>query len=495
MESSTHAAVTEFLHAPADFFTARPEDQDPHQHPVDEDDDDIAAFAHAAAEAISDHDQVGQFTVDNESTNDEEMRLHSSHHSDDLEDDVVRVTTSDIVNGGNDLHHHNDDEYSVLVDSPESAVHYGQELRLHNHDFKLGQELKFDESDPETKDSPMEMGDSTETEGQGPTTIQTKAQDDSKVEPVDMTCRICGKGSEDGRQLVRFLPVPHDVSAARAAPGVITFTEDFCMHVFCGKTASILPNVNRPDLEILAKPGLKNKHGIGPEVNAALARTRCAVTVQPGGSDDVSAGATMAFTSNSRDKQFFLVREFEANLAAIRQTHISYGPGEPAPEEAAARATSHPGDFIDAVEWETAAAGAIRGASTTSSAKVSSLPRNGLVDKNFHTKPKGIGTGKDIAKEATVKVGKPVKAKRRSYSNGSSTSFPMESHPGQHFCAQPTLSAQDSRGGGLFDGKVVCPCGGSYMPERSGSRGSQSLRNHLATKRHQKWVDRQSLLY
>ena len=95
-----------------------------------------------------------------------------------------------------------------------------------------------------------------------------------------LACRICGSRSSKGRPVVRFLPVEHDMAAAKAAPAVQSFTEDIALHIFCGKTASILSAINRPELEILTKAGLKNKHGIGPEVNAALARTRCAILLE-----------------------------------------------------------------------------------------------------------------------------------------------------------------------------------------------------------------------
>ena len=123
-----------------------------------------------------------------------------------------------------------------------------------------------------------------------------------------LTCRICKQGETEGRPIIRFAPVDNALHAAAAAPGVATFSQDVQLHVFCGKTASILPNVNSPELEILTKAGLKNKHGIGPEVNAALARTRCAILHQDG----------------AKEKNYYLVREFEAHLAAIRHTHINF---------------------------------------------------------------------------------------------------------------------------------------------------------------------------
>lgn len=99
------------------------------------------------------------------------------------------------------------------------------------------------------------------------------------VSPIpSMVCLICQR--PDDRPLLHFGGY-----------------NDIYLHVFCGKTASILPDVNCPDLEILSKAGLKNKHGTGPDVNAALVRTRSAVA----------------------DKEYYLVREFEAVLEEIRE--------------------------------------------------------------------------------------------------------------------------------------------------------------------------------
>lgn len=112
-------------------------------------------------------------------------------------------------------------------------------------------------------------------------------------------CRICGKS--DGRPVLRFHAVPPDRTVLLTVPDVHTFGHDICLHLFCGRTASILPSVNQPELEILTKAGLKNKHGTGPDVNIALARTRAAVVRE-----------------NSILKYFYLVREFEAHLGSIR---------------------------------------------------------------------------------------------------------------------------------------------------------------------------------
>jgi len=125
-----------------------------------------------------------------------------------------------------------------------------------------------------------------------------------------MTCRICGKGGTEGRPLLHFPPMdPVLLPPSVSKPS--TFYEHIYLHIFCGKTASILPSVCRPELEILSKAGIKNKHGIGHEVNAALARTRPAILLSVQGRNNDAS-------TNRADKQFYLVKEFEAHLTAIR---------------------------------------------------------------------------------------------------------------------------------------------------------------------------------
>ncbi len=139
-----------------------------------------------------------------------------------------------------------------------------------------------------------------------------------------LRCRICGQGIIEGRPILRFLPMNPSLATLTTqalpptSPSIATFPEDICLHIFCGKTASILPTVNQPDMEILTKAGLKNKHGIGAEVNAALARTRCASIVTLNKTEETPSSA------NKQEKQYFLVREFEAHLAAIRSSHTPF---------------------------------------------------------------------------------------------------------------------------------------------------------------------------
>lgn len=79
-------------------------------------------------------------------------------------------------------------------------------------------------------------------------------------------CQICGEGDSETRRLCVFNPNG--------------YTQTQCAHViheFCGKTAAILPKINRPDLEILPKSGIKKKFGTGPILTVALQRARTAV--------------------------------------------------------------------------------------------------------------------------------------------------------------------------------------------------------------------------
>jgi hypothetical protein len=166
----------------------------------------------------------------------------------------------------------------------------------------------MDPSSAETLNSTAEDDDIAFAAEAAANAVAAADAEQQRLDESLLSCRICGSGSAEGRPILRFLPVEHDMAAATAAPSVTSFTEDIALHIFCGKTASILPSVNQPELEILTKAGLKNKHGIGPEVNASLARTRCAILQQDG----------------AKEKHYYLVREFEAHLAAIRHTHITF---------------------------------------------------------------------------------------------------------------------------------------------------------------------------
>ena len=319
--------------------------------------------------------------------------------------------------------------------------------------------------------------------------------------PPELTnpiCCICGQGNEEGRSILRFLPVPHEAPAARAAPGVVTFTEDVCLHIFCGKTASILPSVNRPDLEILTKAGLKNKHGIGPEVNSALARTRCAILLPAQG---VSL-SSLSNINNNKEKQYYLVREFEAHLASIRHKHIRFAP----PQEPMSKETL---EQVAAAASSTSSAAAT-GSSPSLAAPPPTLPTDpfagqelvGLGDA-YHvdvtmdyaalTATPGelaaaAATATSITKTAPVKASQTHKHTKRKSSIS-------ETQRKQQQQQQVSILGDSMPQGAtlLPDGKVKCPCGGTHWPP-SQQRGAQSWRNHLSTKRHQKWMEEQGIV-
>jgi hypothetical protein len=170
-------------------------------------------------------------------------------------------------------------------------------------------------------------------------------------------CRICGQGGSiisppnqqslsqsttNHRPMLRFLPtiIPCDV-ATTSSDVTDTFSEDAWLHIFCGKTAGFVfisnnphhhttttgdthqqqqqnnDNNNNARWEIMSKAGLKHKYGIGREVNAALNRTRFAMV------PDSNATAASMSGSNKKQslatRQYYLVREFEANLIAVQQ--------------------------------------------------------------------------------------------------------------------------------------------------------------------------------
>jgi len=241
---------------------------------------------------------------------------------------------------------------------------------------------------------------------------------------TDGICRICGKGDE-GKQLCRFLPVDHDVTS-----GIVTWSEDITVHVFCGKTAGILPHVNLPEYEILSKAGLKNKHGIGPEVNGALARTR----------------SSMVQAEGAKEKYFYLVKEFESNLAAIRNA---------AQQPFLVTADLPPPQYLH-------------------------LPPHHLLQNDiysahdyYHSLPtlphpyNAVNIKPTVHRASNSSVAK--------YSSKDQWSLPT---------IEVTVTA---------DGKIRCGCGGVHLPTGT-PKGDASWRSHVMTKRHQKWMEENGFL-
>jgi hypothetical protein len=83
------------------------------------------------------------------------------------------------------------------------------------------------------------------------------------------------------------------------------------LHVFCGKIAAILPKINRPDLEILTKSGIKHKYGTGPRVLVALHRSRA---------------SKIPAEKKKREQCYYLVKEIEDHLNPViyQRDHREY---------------------------------------------------------------------------------------------------------------------------------------------------------------------------
>jgi hypothetical protein len=333
-----------------------------------------------------------------------------------------------------------------------------------------------------------------------------------------LSCRICGSGSAEGRPILRFLPVEHDMAAATAAPSVLSFTEDVALHIFCGKTASILPSVNQPELEILTKAGLKNKHGIGPEVNAALARTRCAILQQDG----------------AKEKHYYLVREFEAHLAAIRHTHITFVSDtqslnhHPNPNPNLNHHHANPNQNQNQNHHPYSTTSTATTTTTThnpadrhlthhhhhhhhmgepthlvqeeNSTMTMTVPLQQQADNNDHfcssdfsPPPSSSSSQKPLPVRAAT--GMIHKTGRSSSSSSSSraaiTTMDQQQLQQQH--QQQQQQQQQHLATMTEEGKVRCGCGGTHWPLGT-ARGAASWRSHVMTKRHQKWMEANGLL-
>jgi hypothetical protein len=139
-------------------------------------------------------------------------------------------------------------------------------------------------------------------------TEQEPPTEDTKKSSGEPLCHVCGVG-DDGRRLCHFEP-------NEECP------EEIFLHVFCGKTAAILPNVNRPDLEILTKAGVKNKHGTGVSVTLALQRCR----------------SSRVSDASNREQEYYLSKEFERIYQAVTK--------EPNEEEGHELADGQHGDGV-----------------------------------------------------------------------------------------------------------------------------------------------------
>jgi hypothetical protein len=156
-------------------------------------------------------------------------------------------------------------------------------------------------------------------------TVTSHPHDRRLQNPV---CRVCCQSSAShqntNRPMIRFLPT---VTPTCIDPASVenTFGEDVSLHIFCGKTASFVflnnnNNSSNAKWEIISKAGLKHKYGIGPEVNAALASTRCAIL--DGGSAGVASMSSRNKKQSLASRSFYLVREFEAVFAVIQNGSV-----------------------------------------------------------------------------------------------------------------------------------------------------------------------------
>ena len=287
---------------------------------------------------------------------------------------------------------------------------------------------------------------------------EAQPQEESPDQP-EAICRICGK-KDDGRPILRFRPAQqHETRSGLTGPNAMALNQDVFLHVFCGKTASILPNVNQPEWEILSKAGLKNKHGIGAEVNAALARTRCAVLNQPG----------------AKEKQFYLVREFEANLAAVKNirgsAHVA-AVGAPAHHHSAADpfpAPPLPPHYHDMPQLD---------ANSNHHYDIQHA------DPHHHSYL-DMHTGALASPPPPAAAGIPVPDPYRSHQTTTKVP-PHKASAGQiqkSYRVQIPESTLYPASSYTPDGNIRCACGGTHPPN--------GLRGHVMTKRHRKWLEEQ----
>jgi hypothetical protein len=263
------------------------------------------------------------------------------------------------------------------------------------------------------------------------------AESEEDDDDLSQPCRLCGKGN-DGRAMVRFRPVRLDLFNLNVADAATnTFLEDITLHVFCGKTASILPNVQMPQYEILSKAGIKNKHGIGPEVNGALARTRSA---------NVAA-------SGAKEKTFYIVQEFEANLLAVRSAHQDQHAYTFSPEIALQVPSPHHTHHIYAPSPE--------------QYQYPMPAHEPQAQQQHNVKPSPI-------RAAAGAVHKPGRRPQTDYTYVA---------PPQQYNTTAVAS----------EGKILCACGGTHLSTGS-AKGAASWRSHVMTKRHQKWMEENGLL-
>jgi len=269
----------------------------------------------------------------------------------------------------------------------------------------------------------------------------------------DPVCRICRV--LDDRPLLRFHP-------SDWAPSVTpTCSQHIALHQFCGKTASILQD--QPDLEILTKAGLKRKHGIGSEIQAALARTRSATA--------------------DNNNVFYLVREFEAHLAAIKAP-LMVPP--PLPMVGSAATTAYGGYVITCTNDNTTAADSpLAGPSDLHHSRHhqhgtdSPTAHNQHCDDSTTTTPPSVSSPSSVDPilQSLFPQSSATSIHHSNYLPSSAAAAAMESPP------LPGRKHQNNH----KRHRVECPCGGSHLGTHTPA-GVRSFRAHVASQRHQQWL-------
>jgi len=296
------------------------------------------------------------------------------------------------------------------------------------------------------------------------TTISTEGQSDTMDvnEEVDLcgpkekqlrqdcipeTCQICGQNSMDNsRAMVRFLPAGNAKT-------------DVSLHVFCGKIASILPQIAQPHLEILVTAGLKNKHGIGPYVNFALARTRCAVA--QGGEADKDP--------RRLDKEYYLVQEFEEHLKSIRGLQLNRK----------GLITSIPTQISTETSTSTKSSMDRTKKSASNKPRAHKGSRKAIMHKDPSEHQSRQRHQPDastiVEKLRTVQPG-PLQNAESCAPTHTNMTTPLHSPPRRFGRARPGRRADRRRQGR----RIRCPCGGMY-------KGPSRWKAHVKTPRHLLW--------
>jgi hypothetical protein len=202
----------------------------------------------------------------------------------------------------------------------------------------------------------------------------------------------------------------------------------------------------------------------------------------------------MVYQEGAKENHYYLVREFEAHLAAIRHTHINFI-SDPSASLGGALATAPPDPFSQHNHLPHPYLSAMMNAGrthliqdpvrtktdATSSAVVlpshaSSSHTSSNTDASFEPQHHSSTTTKPLPVRAAAGMAQKPGTRQQELIISSS-----QSHPPPHGVLAMT------------EGKVRCGCGGTHWPTVT-PRGASSWRNHVMTKRHQKWMEANGLL-